>query len=126
MSAAAVYRGDVLVGVPGEVKDHEARVALTPEGARELTVHGHRVLVERGAGEGSSLHDEGYVEAGAELVDVDDAWAAELVVKVKEPQPDELARLRSDLVLFTFLHLAAYPKVADALLAAGTTALAYE
>ncbi|CAN5764816.1 alanine dehydrogenase [soil metagenome] len=118
--------GGVLVGVPAEVKDHEAWVARTPEGGRELTAHGHRVLVERGAGEGSSLHDEGYVEAGAELVDVDDAWAAELVVKVKEPQADELARLRDDLVLFTFLHLAAYPKVADALLAAGTTALAYE
>lgn len=116
----------MLVGVPAEVKDSEARVALTPEGVRELTAHGHRVLVQRGAGEGSSLHDEGYAEAGAELVGVDDAWTAELVVKVKEPQPAELHRLRNDLVLFTFLHLAAYPAVAEALLAAGTTALAYE
>ncbi len=118
--------GSVLVGVPAEVKDHEARVALTPEGVRELAAHGHRVLVEQGAGEGSSLHDEAYAEAGAELVGVDDAWGAELVVKVKEPQAHELHRLRDDLALFTFLHLAAYPVVADALLAAGTTALAYE
>ena len=118
--------GGVLVGVPREVKDSEARVALTPEGVRELSAHGHRVLVQRGAGELSSLHDEGYAEAGAELVGVDDAWAAELVVKVKEPQPEEWHHLRDDLVLFTFLHLAAYPEVADALLAAGTTALAYE
>ncbi|MDP8955312.1 MAG: alanine dehydrogenase [Actinomycetota bacterium] len=116
----------MLVGVPREVKDSEARVALTPEGVRELSAHGHRVLVQRGAGEASSLHDEGYAEAGAELVGVDDAWAAELVVKVKEPQPEEWHHLRDDLVLFTFLHLAAYPEVADALLAAGTTALAYE
>jgi alanine dehydrogenase len=116
----------VLVGVPTEVKDNERRVAITPEGVRELAVHGHRVFVERGAGEGSSLHDDEYAAAGAALVDVDEVWAAELVVKVKEPQASELARLRPDLVLFTFLHLAAYPDVADALLAAGTTALAYE
>ncbi len=118
--------GRVLVGVPAEVKDAERRVALTPEGARELTAHGHRVLVERGAGEGSALGDDDYAAAGAELVDVDAAWGAELVVKVKEPQPQEYARLRDDLVLLTFLHLAAYPAVAEALLAAGTTALAYE
>jgi alanine dehydrogenase len=116
----------VLVGVPGEVKDSERRVALTPEGVRELTSHGHRVLVERGAGDGSSLHDEEYVGAGAVMADVDDVWGAELVVKVKEPQPEEYGRLRRDLVLFTYLHLAAYPEVARALLDAGTTALAYE
>jgi alanine dehydrogenase len=116
----------VLVGVPTEVKDNERRVAITPEGVRELTVHGHRVLVERGAGEGSSLHEDEYAAAGAALVDVDEVWSAELVVKVKEPQASELARLRPELVLFTFLHLAAYPDVADALLEAGTTALAYE
>ncbi|MBA2438939.1 MAG: alanine dehydrogenase, partial [Acidimicrobiia bacterium] len=111
---------------PGEVKDSERRVALTPEGVRELTSHGHRVLVERGAGDGSSLHDEEYVGAGAVKADVDDVWGAELVVKVKEPQPEEYGRLRRDLVLFTYLHLAAYPEVAGALLDAGTTALAYE
>jgi alanine dehydrogenase len=116
----------MLVGVPGEVKDSERRVALTPEGVRELTSHGHRVLVERRAGDGSSLHDEEYVGAGAMMADVDDVWGAELVVKVKEPQPEEYGRLRRDLVLFTYLHLAAYPDVAAALLVAGTTALAYE
>jgi alanine dehydrogenase len=116
----------VLVGVPVEVKDSERRVALTPEGVRELAAHGHRVLVESGAGEGSSLHDDEYAQAGAVITDADDVWAAELVVKVKEPQPQEYGRLRPDLVLFTYLHLAAYPEVAKALLAAGTTALAYE
>ncbi|MGI8759649.1 MAG: alanine dehydrogenase [Acidimicrobiales bacterium] len=116
----------MLVGVPTEVKDSERRVAITPEGARELTTSGHRVLVERGAGGGSSITDGEYAAAGAEVVGTDDAWGAELVVKVKEPQPEEYARLRPDLVLFTFLHLAAYRLVADALLAAGTTALAYE
>jgi alanine dehydrogenase len=116
----------MLVGVPVEVKDSERRVALTPEGVRELAAHGHRVLVESGAGEGSSLHDDEYAQAGAVITDADDVWAAELVVKVKEPQPQEYGRLRPDLVLFTYLHLAAYPEVAKALLAAGTTALAYE
>ena len=84
------------------------------------------MLVQRGAGEGSSFHDDDFVAAGAELVDVAGAWDAELVLKVKEPQRDEFPRLRADLVLFTYLHLAAYPSVADALLAAGTTALGYE
>jgi alanine dehydrogenase len=116
----------VLVGVPVEVKDSERRVALTPEGVRELAAHGHRVLVESGAGEGSSLHDDEYAQAGAVITDADDVWAAELVVKVKEPQAQEFGRLRPDLVLFTYLHLAAYPDVAGALLATGTTALAYE
>ncbi len=116
----------MLVGVPAEVKDSERRVALTPEGVRELAAHGHRVLVESGAGEGSSLHDNEYARAGAMITGADDVWGAEMVVKVKEPQPQEYARLRPDLVLFTYLHLAAYPEVATALLAAGTTALAYE
>jgi alanine dehydrogenase len=101
-------------------------VAVNPDGVRELTTHGHRVLLERGAGEPSALPDEQMAAAGAELVDAEEAWGAELVVKVKEPQPGELRYLRPDLVLFTFLHLAAYPEVADALLAAGTAALAYE
>ncbi|HVL03281.1 MAG TPA: alanine dehydrogenase [Acidimicrobiales bacterium] len=116
----------MLVGVPAEVKDSERRVALTPEGVRELTARGHRVLVEVGAGEGSSLHDDEYAGAGGVLADRNDVWAAELVVKVKEPQPPEYHYLRPDLVLFTYLHLAAYPGVAAALLASGTTALAYE
>ncbi len=116
----------MIVGVPAEIKTAEDRVAMTPDGVRELIAHGHRVLVQRGAGEGSSIADADFVRAGAEVVDVDEAWAAELVVKVKEPQPDEFGYLRPDLVLFTYLHLAAYPDVAKALLAAGATSLAYE
>jgi alanine dehydrogenase len=116
----------VIVGVPAETKTGENRVAITPDGVRELVAHGHRVLVEQGAGDGSSIGDDEYKTAGAESVSADAAWGAELVVKVKEPQPGEFGRLRPDLVLFTYLHLAAYPGVAGALLQAGTTALAYE
>ena len=115
-----------VVGIPRELKDGEHRVAVTPDGVRELVAHGHRVLVEHEAGIGSSITDDELTTAGAELVSVDDAWTADLVVKVKEPQPDEYHRLRPDLVLFTYLHLAAYPEVATALLEAKTTALAYE
>ena len=115
-----------IVGIPRELKDGEHRVAMTPDGVRELVAHSHRVLVERGAGAGSSISDDEFAASGAELVTVDDAWAADLVVKVKEPQPEEYGRLRPDLVLFTYLHLAAYPEVAAALLEAKTTALAYE
>ena len=114
------------VGVPRETKEGEHRVALTPDGARELAARGHRVLVERGAGDDSSIHDHEYAAAGAGLVSASDAWAAGLVVKVKEPQPAELAYLGPGSLLFTYLHLAAYPAVAQALLDAGTTALAYE
>ena len=116
----------MIVGVPTEVKEGEFRVALTPDGVRELVGHGSRVLVQAGAGEGSSITDDGYRAAGADVVTADDAWGAELVVKVKEPQASELGLLRRDLVLFTYLHLAAHPDVARALLAAGTTSLAYE
>jgi len=116
----------VIVGVPAERKPGENRVALTPDGARELSTHGHRVLVETGAGAGSAIADDDFAAAGAELVTADDAWGAELVLKVKEPQAHEYGRLRPDLVLFTFLHLAAYPAVAEALLGAGTTAIGYE
>ena len=116
----------MIVGVPTETKEGEHRVALTPDGARELVAHGHRVLVEAGAGVDSSIPDEEYVATGATIVDAEGAWSAEMVVKVKEPQHDELHYLRPDLVLFTYLHLAAYPAVADALLDAKTTALAYE
>ncbi len=116
----------MIVGVPAETKKGEHRVALTPDGARELVAHGHRVLVEAAAGEGSSIHDPEFVAAGASIVSADDAWTADLVVKVKEPQPDEYLRLRAETVLFTYLHLAAYPAVATALLDAGATSLAYE
>ena len=125
MSDRAPTKASV-VGIPRELKDGEHRVAVTPDGVRELVAHGHRVLVEHEAGVGSSITDDELAAAGAELVSVDDAWAADLVVKVKEPQPDEYHRLRPDLVLFTYLHLAAYPEVATALLEAKTTALAYE
>ena len=106
------------VGVPRELKSGEYRVAITPDGVHELTVNGVTVLVEQGAGAGSSLPDDEYRAAGAELVaNAADVWArADLVLKVKEPQPEEFACLRPGLVLFTYLHLAAYPEVADALL----------
>jgi alanine dehydrogenase len=116
------------VGVPKEIKTSEHRVAMTPDGVRELEQHGVEVLVEAGAGAESSFPDDDYRRAGAEIVaDAADVWGrADLVCKVKEPQPSEWAHFRTDLTLFTYLHLAAYPEVADALLAAGTTGIAYE
>lgn len=116
------------VGVPRERKSDEHRVALTPDGVRELGRWGVPVLVEAGAGAASSIPDAEFVGAGAEIVEgAAQVWErAGLVVKVKEPQPDELSLLREDLVLFTYLHLAAYPAVADALLDAGTVAFGYE
>ncbi len=116
------------VGVPTEVKNNEYRVAMTPDGVRELHQHGVEVLVQSGAGRNSAIEDEDYVAAGAQIVaTAEETWArAELVVKVKEPQAQEFPFLRDDLVLFTYLHLAAYPDVADALLEAGTTGVAYE
>jgi alanine dehydrogenase len=116
----------VIVGVPTERKPGENRVALTPDGTRELVTHGHRVLVEMGAGAGSSIHDDDFARAGAELVSCDEVWNAGLVLKVKEPQAEEFGYLRPGLVLFTFLHLAAYSDLADALLASGAIALGYE
>ncbi|WP_369069924.1 alanine dehydrogenase [Kineococcus terrestris] len=116
------------VGVPREVKNREHRVALTPAGVHELVGRGHDVLVEAGAGLGSSLPDADYEAAGAKVVAAaDDVWAeAELVLKVKEPVAEEFHRLRRDQVLFTYLHLAASRECTEALLAAGTTAIAYE
>jgi alanine dehydrogenase len=114
------------VGVPRERKDKEFRVGMVPEGVRQLREAGHEVLVERGAGEGSGLPDEAFAGAGAQLVDVADAWSADLVVKVKEPQPDEYRRLHAQQVLFTYLHLAAAPEVTTALCDAGVVAIAYE
>lgn len=100
---------------------------MTPDGVREFERLGIDVFVETGAGEGASISDDDYRAAGADIVPTAaDAWSHDMVVKVKEPQESEFAHLRKGLVLFTYLHLAAYPKVADALLAAGTTALAYE
>jgi len=113
--------------VPREVKTAEHRVAMTPDGVRELERHGIQVYVEAGAGEGASISDADYVAAGADIVPTAaDAWSQEMVVKVKEPQEDEYRFLRPDLTLFTYLHLAAYPEVAKALVAAGATGIAYE
>ena len=118
----------VVVGVPTEVKNNEHRVALTPDGVRELVHHDVTVLVQAGAGAGAAIDDAEYKDAGAEIVaSAEDTWGrAGLVCKVKEPQVSEYGLLRSDLVLFTYLHLAAYPEVAKALVDAGTTAVAYE
>jgi alanine dehydrogenase len=115
------------VGVPREVKTAEHRVAMTPDGVRELERHGVNVFVETGAGVGASITDDDYRAAGADIVPTAaDAWAQQLVVKVKEPKESEFKFLRDDLTLFTYLHLAAYPGVAKALIDAGTTSLAYE
>lgn len=115
------------IGVPREVKDHEHRVALTPAGARELTAAGHEVVVEAGAGRGSAIDDAAFEAAGATVVPrAEDAWAAPLVCKVKEPVEEEFRHLRDDLTLFTYLHLAAAGPLTDALVEAGTLAVAYE
>ncbi len=115
------------VGIPKETKLDEYRVAITPDGVHELVKHGVTVNVEVGAGVGSSISNTDYMAAGAEMVEsAAEAWAADLVLKVKEPQESEFKYLRADQTLFTYLHLAAYPKVANALLAAGTTSIAYE
>jgi alanine dehydrogenase len=118
----------VLIGVPREVKDHEARVALVPSGVMALRESGHRVLVEASAGDGSSIHDADYERAGAEIVQsAAEVWRrAELVVKVKEPQPSEYKHLRPGLILFTYLHLAPLPELTHKLLDARVTAIAYE
>jgi len=120
--------GPLTVGVPVEIKTDERRVALTPDGVRELRRRDVPVIVERGAGEAAGLPDEEYAAAGAEVVrTAEEVWErASLVCKVKEPQVSEVPYLRPDLTLFTFLHLAAYPKVARALCDSGATGIAYE
>ncbi|MBB4125387.1 alanine dehydrogenase [Xanthomonas translucens] len=118
----------MLVGVPKEIKNHEYRIGLTPAGVRELVLHGHQVLVQRDGGQAIGLTDADYERAGARLAD--DAASvfaqADMIVKVKEPQPDECAMLRPGQVLFTYLHLAPDPAQASALLRSGCTAIAYE
>jgi alanine dehydrogenase len=118
----------LLVAVPREVKTDEHRVAITPDGVLEMTHRDVHVVIESGAGSDSGISDEDYRGAGAEIVpSADAAWGrADLVLKVKEPQADEFPYLRPGLLLFTYLHLAAYPQVARALLDAHTTAIAYE
>ena len=115
------------VGVPTEIKPDEYRVALTPVGARELNEHGHDVLIEKGAGEGSAISDADYEAQGARIVPVEDVWAeADLILGVKEPQPQEVELLRPGVTLFTYLHLAPAPELTRGLCESGATCVAYE
>jgi len=118
----------MIIGIPKEVKNNEFRVSLPPGGARELVRHGHSVIVESGAGIGSGFTDDEYTQSGATVVQTpEEVWTrAEMVVKVKEPQPQEFGFLRDDLILFTYLHLAASEDLTRALMQSGVTGLAYE
>ncbi|MCL6594070.1 MAG: alanine dehydrogenase, partial [Alicyclobacillus sp.] len=116
----------MVIGIPKEIKDNENRVAITPAGVHALVNGGHEVRVERGAGAGSGFPDEVYAQEGAQLVSAAEAWQADLVLKVKEPLPDEYGFFRSDLTLFTYLHLAPEPELTRALRDSGTLAIAYE
>ncbi len=118
----------MIIGIAREIKDNEYRVALPPNGVRELVRHGHQVLVETNAGMGSAFTDKEYDKAGATIVyNTDDVWTrAEMVLKVKEPQPQEYKYLRDDLILFTYLHLAADEQLTRKMLDSGVTGLAYE
>jgi len=115
------------IGIPSEIMDHEFRVAIVPSGVEELVRDGHRVLVQAGAGAGSRISDADFVTAGAEIVDsAEQAWAADMVVKIKEPLPSEYGYLRPGLMLFTFLHLAAKAELLDVLLTKKLRAVSYE
>jgi alanine dehydrogenase len=115
------------IGIPTEIKPDERRVALSPAGARELTRRGHRVVVQRGAGDGAGFPEAAYLTAGAECASVDDVFEeAELILKVKEPQPEEVERLSEQHTLFTYLHLAADPELALGLADSGARCVAYE
>src|SRR5438874_9445921 len=118
----------MLIGVPKEVKSHEYRVGLVPGSVRELVHHGHKVVVESGAGAEIGFDDRAYEASGAEILmrAADVFAAAELIVKVKEPQPEEVSALREDQILFTYLHLAADRALTEALLRSGAVAIAYE
>ena len=118
----------MVIGVPKEIKDHEFRVALTPNGAKELCAHGHRVCIQEGAGEGSGFADQAYRQSGAVILPtIDEVFGeAKLILKVKEPQPEEWELLQKDHVLFTYLHLAASKPLTEHLLNTGCTAIAYE
>lgn len=118
----------MIVGVPKEIKRDEYRVGMLPVGAEELVAAGHRVLVEKGAGLGSGLHDEEYAVAGAEMVDgPQEIFArADMIVKVKEPQPSEYALIRPGQILFTYFHFAASRELTEAMLTSGAACLAYE
>lgn len=118
----------MLIGVPHEVKNNEFRVSMTPAGAHELVEHGHEVVIQSGAGEGSAIPDEEFSAVGAKILPTaEDVWdAAEMIVKVKEPVAQEYGLIRSGQVLFTYLHLAASRPCTQALLDSGSTAIAYE
>ena len=118
----------MIVGVPKEIKVHESRVAITPEGVSEFVHAGHSVLIQDGAGVGSAITNEDFKQAGATIVaTADDVWQkADLVLKVKEPIEPEYSKMRTGQTLFTYLHLAASKVCTDALVASGTTAIAYE
>ena len=118
----------MLIGVPKEIKNHEYRIGLTPAGARELASNGHQVMVQRDGGKAIGLTNEMYQKAGAEIVDsAEEIFArADMIIKVKEPQPNECKMLRPGQVLYTYLHLAPDPEQTKALIASGCTAIAYE
>lgn len=117
----------MLIGIPKEIKNHENRVALTPAGAYAFVEAGHQVIVETNAGLGSGFTDQDYQAQGARIVaTAAEAWAAEMVIKVKEPLASEYGFLRDDLLLFTYLHMAPAPELAEAMLQAKTTGVAYE
>jgi alanine dehydrogenase len=118
----------MVIGVPKEIKDHETRVGLVPSAVTALREAGHEVLVQTHAGEGSTLSDDEYTLAGATIVPfASDVWSrADLIVKVKEPQPSEYVFFRPDLILFTYLHLAPLPDLTDQLLQSRVSGVAYE
>src|ERR1051325_930519 len=118
----------MIIGVPKEVKDHETRVGLVPSGVTALREAGHEVLVETHAGEGSSLTDREYMQAGAHIVErAAEVWGrADLVIKVKEPQPAEYGYFRPGLIMVSYLHLAPLPELTDRLLASKVSGVAYE
>ena len=124
---STIWNHIMRIGLPKEIKDNESRVGMTPGAVKALTKRGHKVLVEKSAGVESSISDEEYQAAGADIVPyAEDAWSADMVVKVKEPIAAEYNYLRQDLILFTYLHLASDKPLTEALLASGTTGIAYE
>lgn len=118
----------MIIGLPKEIKPQENRVALVPGGALQLVKHGHTVLVQKTAGDGSGFTDEMYVDAGAQLVDTaDEVWQqAEMIIKVKEPYQEELTKMREGQILFTYLHFAASKELTDAVIESKCIAIAYE
>jgi len=117
----------MIIGIPKEIKDNEYRISMTPGGGQLLVEAGHAVLVGTGAGEGSYFTDDDYIQAGAEIAPADDVWSrANMVVKVKEPLPSEYPYLRPDLLLFTYLHLAADETLTKAMMESGVAGVAYE